>query len=225
MQTNVLLKPFSWYEPMLDPVESYSELGAVNFAASWIILVNRCVVWRLNIANGFKLYACIHCINCSSRSSGVSWFPLIKASFHPLSMLWVLIKNSIWVWAAWAQATMYVPTGIYELVRHDVKPGLLSQFEHIAQQGMLRRLSYDYPKPVGMWYSDFGPSQRGSCKNSCTSPACPHLLPLHLYPLSISLPSLSLSSSPLCASSLLRATSCLGHINNIDCFSSHSTIY
>lgn len=71
-QTNMLLKPFSWYEPKLDPVKGYS---------------------------------------------------------------------------------------MYELVRHDVKAGLLSQFEHIAQEGMPSRLAFDYPKPVGMWYSEFGPGQ------------------------------------------------------------------
>ena len=51
--------------------------------------------------------------------------------------------------------------GIYELVRHDVKPGLVSQFEFAAQQGFSSRLSHDYPKPLGMWQCEFGPAQRG----------------------------------------------------------------
>jgi len=51
--------------------------------------------------------------------------------------------------------------GVYELVRHDLKPGYLSQFEHIVQEGLPARLKYDYPKPLGMWYSDIGPGHRG----------------------------------------------------------------
>jgi hypothetical protein len=51
--------------------------------------------------------------------------------------------------------------GVYELVQHDVKPGLLSQFEQVIEHGFPARLKYDYPKPVGMWYTDIGPSQRG----------------------------------------------------------------
>ena len=51
---------------------------------------------------------------------------------------------------------------LYELVRHDIKAGFLSQFEHVALEGMPARLLYDYPKPMGMWHSEFGPSQRGS---------------------------------------------------------------
>ena len=58
--------------------------------------------------------------------------------------------------------SLILTVGIYELVRHDIKAGLLSQFEHVAQEGMPARLLYDYPKPMGMWYSEFGPSQRGS---------------------------------------------------------------
>ncbi len=53
-------------------------------------------------------------------------------------------------------------SGIYELVRHDMKPGLIPQFEYTVQQGLPSRLSHDYPKPLGIWYSEFGPAQKGN---------------------------------------------------------------
>ena len=51
--------------------------------------------------------------------------------------------------------------GIYELVRHDMKPGLISELEYVAQQGLPSRMDMDYPKPLGMWQCEFGPTQSG----------------------------------------------------------------
>lgn len=57
-------------------------------------------------------------------------------------------------------------------MRHDVKPGLLDQFEHVVQHGIPKRLNYDYPKPIGMWYSEFGPIQRGTYTVTTQSRGC-----------------------------------------------------
>ena len=48
--------------------------------------------------------------------------------------------------------------GSYELVVHTVIPGMMSQFEHRAQQGLPSRLEEDYPPPIGLWYTEFGPT-------------------------------------------------------------------
>lgn len=48
--------------------------------------------------------------------------------------------------------------GIYTLYRHDVKPGLLEQFMHVTT-GVMQ--NYDYPKPIGIWFSEFGPFHSG----------------------------------------------------------------
>lgn len=47
-------------------------------------------------------------------------------------------------------------TGVYELVTHTVKPGMMSQLEHRLQQGLPARLAEDYPQPLALWYSVFG---------------------------------------------------------------------
>lgn len=96
---------------------------------------------------------------------------------------------------------------MYELVRHDVKAGLLSQFEHIAQEGMPSRLAFDYPKPVGMWYSEFGPGQIGTNLQlhslSTVSTAVETMLPAYV---AVFLPP-SLSSPPSHPSPALSSSS------------------
>ena len=83
--------------------------------------------------------------------------------FRPLPLGQYVLSTREWFGDLWHNPVFIILTvGIYELVRHDIKAGLLSQFEHVAQEGMPARLLYDYPKPMGMWYSEFGPSQRGS---------------------------------------------------------------
>ena len=42
---------------------------------------------------------------------------------------------------------------------YDLKPGMVSQFEHVMQQILLTKC--DYPKPLGFWYTEFGHANRG----------------------------------------------------------------
>ena len=46
--------------------------------------------------------------------------------------------------------------GVYELVTHKVKPGMVPQLEHRMIQGLPARLAEDYPQALAMWYSEFG---------------------------------------------------------------------
>lgn len=64
-----------------------------------------------------------------------------------------------------------VAIGVYELVRHDLKPGLFSQLEYAVQQGFSSRLNMDYPKPIGMWQCEFGPAQRGMAELGYCTPS------------------------------------------------------
>lgn len=56
--------------------------------------------------------------------------------------------------------------GIYDLVTHGVKPGMVPQFEHILQERQPSSLELEYPKPLGMWYSEYGPGSTGDSNDS-----------------------------------------------------------
>ena len=53
------------------------------------------------------------------------------------------------------------PLGAYELVAHTVQPGMVPQYEHRLLQGLPTRLAMNYPKPLGIWYSDIGAGSTG----------------------------------------------------------------
>lgn len=58
--------------------------------------------------------------------------------------------------------------GTYELVTHTVQSGMVPQYEHRLLQGLPTRLAMNYPKPLGIWYSDIGPGSTGMYVMKCT---------------------------------------------------------